>query len=279
MLKSKGHVESASLIIRPGIASPAFCWTRKQESWPWLSWKRTDPWTRERERDPHPSPQASESWPRYYGHRIAGSSPHLRGQFLLSYHPGQHAGPWVGPPQIYPIYDLLECTKELTLWNNSHRISITQGNTRKYEELQWWSSDDGELKDTGLDQWLTAVHILGEADWTKKYTVWYTIAPNATSTKEEMLERQERWRSKLVFKLLFGGVLFGVDAAWVRGRHGETKRWTWLGQIYKSPKESMKNYIIKKKKYILQLDRREAFFIEFSTFQLTLAVLSWHKNS
>ena len=32
-------------------------------------------------------------------------------------------------PSIYPTYDLLERGKELVLWNQSCRISMTQGNS------------------------------------------------------------------------------------------------------------------------------------------------------
>ncbi|KAL6035433.1 hypothetical protein STEG23_001178 [Scotinomys teguina] len=62
--------------------------------------------------------------------------PHLKG-------PSQWSGPTnsattqtytlsleIAHPNIYPIYDLLECVKGLFLWNNNHRISMTQGNSR-----------------------------------------------------------------------------------------------------------------------------------------------------
>ena len=35
---------------------------------------------------------------------------------------------------FYPICGLLECTKELVLWSNNHRLSMTQGSSRISEK-------------------------------------------------------------------------------------------------------------------------------------------------
>lgn len=47
----------------------------------------------------------------------------------LSYYASPQPMLWVGPPNIYPIYDLQEHKKRLILWSHNHRIFMTLGNS------------------------------------------------------------------------------------------------------------------------------------------------------
>lgn len=73
-------------------------------------------------------------------------------------------------PNIYPIYDLLECVKELVLQNNNYRISMTQGNSRISER----SVGEGPVtvcRGPEPDQWLVAMSICDGTDWTLQLPV------------------------------------------------------------------------------------------------------------
>lgn len=63
---------------------------------------------------------------------------------------------------------------------------------------QWWWC----ARDLEPDPWFNAMNIYGWGWLDKWYNVWHTAVPNATRTEEEVLERRERRKSKMLFCLL-----------------------------------------------------------------------------
>lgn len=216
---------------------------------------------------------------------IGESLPHILGKAGPTPHPYHRCGRVsshphlrrlvpVGTPYHLPRLWPAGTGKRLVRQNHSHRIS-TAG--------EWWgSSVDGVPKALYLTNNTLQNDICNKAVGIKGCTAWYTAASSADKMKEELMLRQERWRSEvtfllvcLVFALFFcliniicifiyfyfylNFIISILVLLWgyiirVKGRYGGTWKWVKLGRmIWNSPKKKISEKLCCFKKSYLHI--------------------------
>lgn len=158
------------------------------------------------------------------------------------------------------MYYLWELVKGLALWIYSCRISVTQGNNGYSRGVSmrvqhWWSTQRLRTNQQYTTHWKFA----SEDEWTRGQTAQHSAAPNARKTEEEVMERWERGRSKVLcwfacFVLfwinIFLKLSFVGDTVGLRDGYGGTGKRVGLGCLMWNSQAINKNISKLRKRHV-----------------------------